>query len=410
MYLKFYNFNIWNIYSYLYYLILFKIYKKKINLYIDTLSKININIEINYNFNFFEIKASFFNINIKKILHKLFFSFLKMNFSINEFNDALIEIKQYFLVWLSEAPYLLAYNYLTCILSNLFFSYDQLLIHIDKLNFSDFEKYTKKTNNLYCIFFYHGDQNFWIYKDICLLINKSLNFQNKNILGNILKLKENKQFHFRTHNKDENDTIVCFISYYQCFIVNKKFNFNQNYYYNFILTNILLLLLKWKFFNDLRTKEQIGYIVQMKKIKMQQILGLIFVVQFDQKKFWYSFVQNKVSNFINNFLNWKSIDNIDIIKKTLLIKLWKKNIWFFEKTSHYYKKFYENDNLSFDEKKNIIENISENNIFHFAKQIFKYHLNIIINSWNPNKNDLNKNDEYFDDIFLVKKINASLSH
>jgi len=104
----------------------------------------------------------------------------------------------------------------------------------------------------------------------------------------------------------------------------------------------------------LRTKKQFGYIVFVKKYTIENIPGIVYVIQTTND---INVVNWEINNFIKNQKNIILNDeNIELQKKKLYSEYWNiKN--FFEIAEFEFSKFYDCIDLNNDEILNIIKNI-----------------------------------------------------
>jgi insulysin len=224
------------------------------------------------------------------------------------------------------------------------------IINIDILNTSIitsllYGNFEKKYNNLLNIF--HNK-------------NKNHNIINNNIINfdNIIIKHPNK-----------NEKSNCVTLYYKI-----------GYFIplNFLLLKLTINILNEWFYNELRTKYQLGYLVSMNYIKIKDYF---FIIQKIQSTKSIKFIELKINNFNNNIL--KKINKLDITNyiKTLKKKLLEKhysmeqqfNLFVHEINNEKYF-FNKNDILLY-----YIDKINKNNLIEFIKTFIINNQSIKIN-------------------------------
>lgn len=165
---------------------------------------------------------------------------------------------------------------------------------IDSITYDDLLNYKKELfTNIYFKFLFHGNIIKSDALEIINIINNKIKF---NKISHYPKYKiiklENKRIIYskKSTNKNENDSVIA--SFYQF----GKLNYNL-----YLLVEILQSIISEPYFNQLRTKEQLGYIVQSKIIYFDKIIGLVFFIQSSVKG--PNYLLDRIDNFLKNFRN-----------------------------------------------------------------------------------------------------------
>jgi insulysin len=213
------------------------------------------------------------------------------------------------------------------------------IINLDILNISNitsllYGNISNKNNNLLDIFHNNNNNNHkYIYNDILLFNNINLNHP----------------------NKKEQSNCVTYYYYIGSFIP-----------LNYLLLNLTIHILNEWFYNELRTKYQLGYLVSMDYIKIKDYY---FIIQKIQSTKSIDFIELKIKNFNNNILN--KINKLDItnyiqsIKNNLLEKYYTINqtINTFIVEINYDKYFFNRKDILLK----YIDKINKNNLIKFIK-------------------------------------------
>ena len=141
-----------------------------------------------------------------------------------------------------------------------------------------------------------------INKKDCLLFSKFNNlFSNKHFNNKNMKLLEN--YNIKHPNKKEKSYCVIYSFYIG------KYNPRNN-----IIFNLITDILSPKFFDELRTKEQLGYIVNL---SMQRKENDYYIIETVQSSKNIQFIKDKMNKFNDNILNIINNSDIDKYKETL---------------------------------------------------------------------------------------------
>lgn len=106
---------------------------------------------------------------------------------------------------------------------------------------------------------------------------------------NIIKLVDRRFMYLKkSTNKNENDSVV--VSMYQ---------FGKMNYKLYLLVEVLQNMIEEPFFDQLRTKEQLGYIVGTRVIYLDKILSLVFEIQSSVKG--PNYLLDRIDDFLKNF-------------------------------------------------------------------------------------------------------------
>ena len=188
-----------------------------------------------------------------------------------------------------------------------FYTPDELLFYINNLTFDFF---TNFKNNLFInnkvVCYIEGPIKYTKVMSFGILLNKLIKispiiYPPKNY--KIIKYLNNKYIVQRNKNTEEKNSIVM----YTCNIGYLEPDYSENWCILYLLLNILEMYISTEFYDNLRTKHQVGYIVNASITKIGEIslpyYQFDFVVQSDK------FEINQIIDMIDSFLNNYS-DNI----------------------------------------------------------------------------------------------------
>jgi insulysin len=230
-----------------------------------------------------------------------------------------------------DEPFLQTKYYLKELCLNKNFTILEKLNGIKSIKYKDITNiFGTIINKLFLKIYIHGNISENKSIDIYKLINNKFNYSVYKI-QNIEKFKNIKKNNIQNHNiislnENENNSctnVVFFIDYV-------KPGLTDNWEKNIILSSLIGILLKSEFFDNLRTKQQLGYIVSFTK----SVFGnnrfpyyiFSFLVQSSVKKSLYlknkifEFIDNNAKKIIFNITNKEFLELIDSYKTILLEK------------------------------------------------------------------------------------------
>jgi len=252
-----------------------------LNIYIKSFNNINkINLLINEFKNFIKNIQDNFNIISEKYINSLLFK-LKENFKNIKYNNP----------WEYN-------NYIFNLKSiNYFYNNKILLETIESITYYDIKNYIYSifNNNYNILIFIFGNIHINNIEHIIEHLNIFNNISFK--LNNNLKILTNNII-IKHPNKKEKSNCVTF--YY------KIGNFTP---YNYLLIQLILLILNNLFFNELRTKHQLGYLVSMNYIHINNYYYIYQKVQSNKDT---NTIKKKINEFNKNIINIINDTNIDV--------------------------------------------------------------------------------------------------
>ena len=255
-------------------------------------------------------------------------------------------------IW-SGIDYMINYTFNPIVLKDEF-----ILKNINKININSFFKKTDILNKPYTLYI-SGNIN----KSIIDNITKYLNNNNKYITNTNISIKPTSFI----KNKKEKDNSICMMYNIGSFNVNK-----------FNLMELLLLRMSELFFNELRTKQQLGYKVSCYSMILY---GKYYIVQKIQSRKKVTDLQNRIEHFNKVFYNEIQTFNINKLKKTLTNiykEKHKKNIT----TYNSYKYIVDNMIYDFNRKEKLLKALKKIEIKDLQKFYKKYITNPIIFTFN----------------------------
>ena len=251
------------------------------------------------------------------------------------------------------------------------------------IKFKDLMDYMKHFfSNMYIKYLFQGNIKKDELDDYINIIKYNKLSYNKNVQIKKIDIKRHISLTNST-NINENDSAI--ISLYQT---------GKNTIENIILSKMLVLIMNEPFFNDLRTNQQLGYIVKNSTYTLYNMQHIVFYVQSAIKD--PNYLLNKIDLFINNFK--KKLSKIDV--ETFKVSL-KENLK--EKYKNISEEF--NDNMNeiyleeykFNRKELLIKNVDKINkkqLVDFYKKYLENGKNIVIQVCGKNccsMTKLNKN-------------------
>jgi insulysin len=171
-------------------------------------------------------------------------------------------------------------------------------------------------------------------------------------------------YDYKNYNsKDENEAVGM---YYQVF--------NDNYDYNLVSKLYLLgTLIKEPFFDQLRTKEQLGYLVTSSVYSIIDSYGLIFMIQSPVQNSKY--LAERITLFLNEFKSkLESYSDFEIQKNSLIMELSEPDKRIGQLGSRIIREI-SNEKYEYDRKEKIIKIITELNLTDIISFFKEYVLN-----------------------------------
>lgn len=250
----------------------------------DTYKGINIKIE-GYNDKFYYfVKKIFKYIVNKKIYEKYYmkqYKLLKLQYKNLEFNT----------------PFEQAIRYLKEILIENIISLEEEKKEIVNITINDLLEYSKNFfSNVYIKYIIQGNlRDKEVEKYINFIKNNKISYKPQ---VEIKKL-DKKRYIFLTNSTNINDNDSSIISLYQI----GKYSLKKD-----VLTKFLHLIINEPFFNELRTNQQMGYIVKNIIYKIENVINILFCIQSDVKD--PNYLLNRIDIFLYEFR--KKLNSLDL--------------------------------------------------------------------------------------------------
>ena len=218
-----------------------------------------------------------FNQKVEKIKQKLNNFFLDKSYSVA------LSYTQFLMIYKKSTPF------------------DLLkLLNNNEISFDDFIKFSNKIfNNLKYKWLFQGNLtkeetiNFIEFFNEKFNINPKIKNNFQISLKNSINIKKNTNFIFVFYSPNLKEKNSSIISFYQFEICSKK---------DLRYLNLILIILKEKFYDSLRTKQNLGYVVTMLIKEFRQNFGLCCVVQSNVK--CPEFISEKINEFFKEQLNF----------------------------------------------------------------------------------------------------------
>ena len=207
------------------------------------------------------------------------------------------------------------------IISNIIHSDDKKK-EIKNITYDDLINYKKELfSNLYIKYMFYGNIQKVEINSILNIVKKNINYKKITYYPKykILKLKDKRIIYSsKSSNRKENDSAVVLL--YQIGKLKHKL---------YLITEVLQSIINEPFFDQLRTNEQLGYIVSTNIIYLNKTVNLVFEIQSSVKG--PTFLLERIDHFLINFkdkllkmsdLQFKSfIDSVIEIKKMKFINM-----------------------------------------------------------------------------------------
>lgn len=279
----------------------------------------------------FGISSNYINImfygfieGVEKIINLYIDTFFNIQITKQEFNLAIYEMKKNHENFKFLPPYITADEYFKekFYINN--HTNEEILKQLESIKFTDIQKPKKYfTQTCGIKLFVYGNINKDIvdklqnkFKVFCT--EKLNNLDNKAMKAIVLQDGEQHTYIKKSVNIEETNNLICLFFEVGSIIKNKS----QDWDKNILCIQLLELLLHEKFFSELRTKEQNGYIVRsfVKNYSDEKghVMGIAFMIQSPIK--YPNELRNRIKKFITDTYNeLKNITEkeIDLFKKTL---------------------------------------------------------------------------------------------
>ena len=324
--------------NYVKYLFISKLYSLYFNDYLFDINNANFNVDILINKSNYAISAYGYYKNIVNII-KMFIENLKKitNPEIynndNSNNDKIIKIKENLLKRFKnkkyDSPYKKIFDYEKKFLYNKHIDDEDVIKEIEKINsYKDIiDINILNTNNI--LIYAEGNIKDVTINNLIKLLKEQFIFEDKkydNIVNlDIDKINSSLKKNIVIVNENKEETNDCVLFNYFLSNMYKSENWMEDY------ANLLIfdLLISKEFFNNLRTKEQLGYIVKANNgiygTLDKQYLNYNFIVQSNIKDVDYleerinKFVKEEIENIIKN-LSDTDLEEMKESTKELLLK------------------------------------------------------------------------------------------
>jgi secreted Zn-dependent insulinase-like peptidase len=312
-----------NIENYINYIFYFEYFKLLNNHLMFDINKANYNVDLLLNKSNYTIGITGYYSKISEILEMLITKFKQLN---NKDMDKLSfeiiknKLEKKFKNLKYDALYKKTSSYEDEIILNKYFNTELIESEIkkmsmDKLNNMNLFEYSRIT------VFAEGNINTEYYDDLCNILNKNYNYNKLykdneiNIKPNILNKQIEKDFE-KQNKKDPNSCL-------SKVVVIDKFEYSSESIKNQCLINIFDIIVSKEFFDLLRTKDQLGYIVNSRMGTLgftdKKNLVFRFLVQSSVKNT--EFLEKRINKFINNeikeILDNLNLEELEEIKKSL---------------------------------------------------------------------------------------------
>jgi len=160
----------------------------------------------------------------------------------------------------------------------------------------------------------------------------------------IADIKPNQNFYINLFSKNKNNLNSSLITYFQAGNLDSR---------DECKLMILEALFREKFFDDLRTKQALGYIVRLGNKEIRDVHGVFCLVQSSVKSPEY--LHNTISEFFKN-INWEEFDDetYNTFVNSVVIEMKKKDLALYEEMSRNYQEI-KSKNYKFDKKEEYVE-------------------------------------------------------
>lgn len=279
----------------------------------------------------------------------------------NIFNQMVEVTKNSFEGNKNDQPFEKALSYFTKLVKNNIFSYQEMLLTFNQINYKDFIKqYKNIQKSFYITSQFYGNINEKQLLNIESYLQPYLN-QDANIVAQKMQTDDEKVIDFlHNHNLFTGSYVLKVVNDLPSEISNVCVNFFQIGKRDIRSSLIMNLVeLSWEnlFFYNLRTIKQYGYIVAASKFVKDNFMYYLFIVQGSKT------TPDEVNVEIDTVLNWArnrlvemEEDQLNEYKETLLAELNKKENNLKERSGLVWKEIYENS-LDFNRKYKLIDDL-----------------------------------------------------
>lgn len=184
---------------------------------------------------------------------------------------------------------------------------DERLKCLENLDYKQLLTFYEQLNNLYCRALIQGNISNTEAMDICKNVVTILNYKPlaKECFPVILIKRLNKgdnRVKMANYNPKDNNSIA--YKYYQ---------FDKNEIHDSVKYHVLQSMIEESAFDELRTKQCLGYDVQLNVTTLYQHYGFYFKVAHQKDKFETSYVFDRMDEFLKQF--WENFNDIDEVNK-----------------------------------------------------------------------------------------------
>lgn len=218
---------------------------------------------------------------------------------------------------------------------------DQLLAEIDKINQKQVEEYSVEfLKNIQVKSFVHGNVSAYTAQAMLQQVAKQLNVNvtspEHDFLPKLLQIADGSKKYYQFNPEHPDGTIV---SYFQAPVQSDKT----------IATNALLIdIMGTKVFDQLRTKEQLGYVVQLGVLRKRDQAGIVFYIESATKK--PAYLYSRLTQYLvkyKDILPTTSNEELATYKDSLISNLLRKPTSLSEESARYWSKIVDGS-LRFD--------------------------------------------------------------
>lgn len=300
------------------------IYSDNANI-INELEYANYTISLSLNINVLYIYIRGDNQNIFELID--IFKNIYLNSKGKSFKSTKQKIKKKYNGFKNESPVKKIIKLINKIMLNKYYTPYELLDYIDDPTFDICKSYYNNisNNNKLSILISGNIEKDKIYQ-ISENINNIIRTNNTNDIYNNLNII--KTPYIKTHkNKNKNEKNTIFTLFYECTKLKIENKYNDKWIEDIAYIILLQSIISNLYFNILRTREQLGYIVGSKLVHIgddnDKISGIRFIIQSPVKKSDYLFerTQNFIKNELNIFINKLDNDTFNNYKNGEILTL-----------------------------------------------------------------------------------------
>ncbi|ARF09651.1 Zn-dependent peptidase [Indivirus ILV1] len=254
---------------------------------------------------------------IDKIIDLFIDAFLNIEITEQEFNLEKYELDRNLKNFIYNQPFLIANDYFKEKLYLINHTNDELITMLNKITFKEINK--PKSFKWDVKTFVYGNIDQHIVNEFnqkCEIFNSEIKTKR---VSKIYKLQDGEQHTYikKSLNPEEKNNLI----YLFCEIGNVIKKTSHDWDITILCTHLIELILREKFFTELRTVEQTGYIVKTNvryyEANKGDVIGIVFMIQ---SHIYPNILRKKIKKFIEkqyNGLKDESNEYIDQLKKTL---------------------------------------------------------------------------------------------